>query len=118
MDIQLIDKTIKELESSKTTFDNCSDLASLYIVRDHYIEQKSNLVESEINDILPSYKKYIQVKQAYQLDRINYSDVLLSMMAMCNELSEMLCAIYSSTDSKQERDLLYNALNNVLQKCA
>ena len=116
MDISLIDRTIEELEDSDTTFPNCADLASLYIVRNFYKPKSYSSVESELNDIAPSYKKYCDIKRKYQLNEITYDHVINSMRNVCREISEFIMTLYSNTESREERELLTNLLVSLSEK--
>lgn len=103
LDIEQILDTIKELENSDTTFDNCIKLASLYIVRNNY---PSDNVENELDDILPCYNEYLKIKKEYQLGKTNKEQVITSMELVCKEIKEFIRALYSGTDMQEERDLL------------
>lgn len=117
MDIQLIEESIENLESSDTNFSNCADLASLYIVRNYY-KPTSRLsdVESELNDISPSYQKYQDIKRKYQLGEGSQSLVYDAMRNVCREITEFILTLYSSTDTKEERELLINSISRTLEK--
>ena len=71
-----ITTTIKELESGNTTFDSCMKLAALYTVRDNLGE---NRVTQEMQDILPQYKNYCNVKRRYQMHEIGEAVMFDSM---------------------------------------
>jgi hypothetical protein len=116
MNIILIDKTIEDLENGDTTFATCADLASLYIVRDHYRAQKANAVETELKDIPPSYKKYCDIKRRYQLGDTSHELVLASMRNVCREIDEFISTLHSTTESQDERELLIEMIDNVSKK--
>lgn len=101
MDVKDINRTIAELEQDSTTFENCEKLASLYIVRD-------NFNQDEVEDILPQYLKYIDIKKRYQLGEVSEKLVEKQMKAVCKELSEFLHQLYSSTDLPEERTVFKN----------
>ena len=107
--VEILD-TIKELENGSTTFDNCSKLASLYIIKDKFIKDK---VEEELNDILPTYRRYVTVKRNYQLQETTKENVLLHLKSVCDELSEFLLTLYRCTDFEQERTLIRNLFKEV-----
>ena len=117
MNLELIDKTIEDLESSDTTFSNCSDLASLYIVRNYYKPiSRLTAVEDELNDISPSYKRYCDIKRAYQLGDSSQDLVVSAMKNVCREISEFITTLYSTTDTKEERKLLIESLTKLIEK--
>ena len=111
-----INNTIENLENSSTTFDNCMKLASLYIVRTEHqkaITDVGKQVESELNDILPQYRLYCQVKRKYQLHELPDTSVQLAMKDVCREIQEFIHTLYSSTDMPEERELIKNLINNL-----
>ena len=105
LDIHAIEETIAELEQSSTNFENCRNLASLYIVRDHYTHTSDN-VEAELKDILPQYRMYCEVKRKYQFHELTKSAVILAMNDLCDEITEFFHTLYRSTDTQEERDQL------------
>ena len=119
-----VNNTIEELENSNTTFENCLKLASLYIVRENY--KSANLtgnfneseVVQELNDILPQYKHYCDVKRRYQLDEVTEQAVLNDMTEVCRELKEFIQVLYSNTDMPEERHLIVGTLNDIITKIA
>lgn len=101
LNLDEIDSTINELENGPTTFDACAKLASLYAVREHLA---TNAVEIELNDILPQYKVYCEVKRKYQLNQLTDTAVYNAMEDVCREITEFIQTLYSSTDTQRERD--------------
>lgn len=99
MDIKDINRAIDELEKENATFDNCRKLASLYIVRDKYTDE----AEKELNDILPQYQKYVEIKRKYQLGEVSEKLVEKQIKIVCKEISEFISSLYSSTDIPEER---------------
>lgn len=71
MDIQIIENTIDELEHSDISMNNAIELASLYIIRNNNLtginKEETGGIRGEIEDILPAYIEYRQVKTQYQL---------------------------------------------------
>ena len=119
MDINLIDRTIEELESSETNFASCADLASLYIVRNYYKPtQHLTAVDSELADISPSYEHYKAIKREYQLGKTSEDVVITSMRQVCKEIIEFITALYCSAELADERNIIRNAIKNVSTKCA
>lgn len=120
LNLDEINSTIEELENSSTTFDTCNKLASLYIVRQHL--QKDNepvvqtvvhKVETELQDILPHYRKYCDIKRQYQLKEIPESAVYRAMNIVCTEIKEFLHILYSSTDTQEERTIIRQMLQDI-----
>lgn len=110
MDIVEINNTIEELERGDTTFANCQKLSCLYIVREHLQnsthEAVNTQVAKELNDILPQYKRYCEVKRRYQMHELTIEAVLQSMQIVCNEIDEFMRTLYSSTDTAEEREYI------------
>lgn len=119
LDIDMINATIEELENAETTFFNCQNLAHLYIVRDHYKGSQSHDskdVMNQLNDILPQYKKYIDVKRKYQLKQIQEEAVTDSMQKVCREIKEFIHTLYRNSDTKQEREQIKTMLADFLKE--
>ena len=116
LNMEEINNTIEELENSSTTFDNCMKLASLYIVRDEHqktVTDDGKQVESELNDILPQYQIYCNIKRKYQLQELPDTTVQIAMKAVCKEIEEFMHTLYSSTDMPEERELIRNLIHNL-----
>ena len=113
MDIRIINEMIEELEDSDTTYANVADLASLYIVKDNL--NYADAVTQELNDILPAYNGYKQIKREYQLGKTDKQKVIDQMKSVCKEISELVCAIYNNSDLEEERKLILDTLKNL--KC-
>lgn len=112
MNIADINRTIKELEDDSTTFENCGKLASLYIVRDKFSKDK---VQNELDDILPQYQKYVEIKRKFQFGELSEKAVENQIKAVCKEVSEFIKTLYTGTDMPIEREYIKNMLNS-LQK--
>ena len=120
LDIALVQNTIQELENSDTTFNNCEKLASLYIVR-HFnstglnpvVQTNKDVVEKELADIFPYYKKYCDVKRDYQLNKVGEEVVLTYLASVCKEILEFIHILYNSTDTPQERNIIVGNLSNI-----
>ena len=69
LDMNEIYNTIEDLENENLTFDICTKLASLYILREY--NKPADEVITEYNDILPSYRKFCDIKRGYQLSEIS-----------------------------------------------
>lgn len=116
MNIEDVESTIVKLENEDTTFENCEKLASLYIVRDYYLKslkQAGNEAEHELNDILPQYKKYVELKRRYQMSEISEKPIENSIKAVCKEISEFIKIMYQCTDMPIEREYIKKMLNNL-----
>lgn len=108
MNITDINRTIKELEEDSTTFENCEKLASLYIVRDNF-----NRTTDELSDILPQYLKYVDIKRRYQLGEVSEKLVEKQIKIVCKEISDFIRALYSSTDTPEERNYIKNMIDSL-----
>lgn len=121
LDMQLVENTIKELENSDTNFANCDKLSSLYIIReyhDKYVENIANNeittnVKRELSDILPHYQAYCDRKYDFQMNKAGKDAVLLSLKAVCREISEFIHTLYASTDMPEERDIITGMISNL-----
>lgn len=106
MDINSIIEEIQTLESGPTTVNNVIELASLYIVKEQL--QNGNMpgingLQAEINDILPAYNKYCEVKRKYQLNEISDDAVIYQLELVLQEIADLVCTIYRGTDMRKER---------------
>ena len=128
LDMELVESTIKELEEGETTFANCDKLASLYIIRQYnnkFVEsvatdakhdEKPNIeinVRKELSDILPHYNIYCDKKRDYQLNKVGEDVVLTSLKSVCQEITEFIHSLYSSTDMEEERNLIHQMIENL-----
>ena len=114
LDLDVINSTIEELENGDTNFTTCQKLSSLYIVRKFYGERTNSThpVESELEDILPQYRKYCKLKREYQLSMATQAQVVDSLKLVCKEIEEFLSTLYSSTDMPEEREIIQNLLHS------
>lgn len=121
MDLDLVQNTIEELESADTTFSNCQTLASLYIVRDMYKPQVSQLLQAdekvakELSDLFPQYRNYREIKRKYQMKELPDSALSDSMALLCQELREFLILLYNNTELPEERECIQRTLHFVLK---
>lgn len=116
LNIEEINNTIEQLENGSTTFDSCQKLASLYIVRNCYLDSLSKVVSDkntndldvikEYSDILPEYSRYCSIKRKYQLNELGKDVVLESLKCVCKEINEFIHTLYNSTDFSEERDII------------
>lgn len=93
-----VTEMIAELEQSDATYQNCNDLAALYKVRDEF-----DKVKAEIDDILPAYKRYVEVKKNYQQGKASKDSVLDSQNLVCREIFDLIKTLYSCSDMPLER---------------
>lgn len=116
MRLTAINNAIEALQTQETTVNSVQELAALYIVKDH-LEKSENAtnsaVENELNDVLPAYKKYCEVKRKFQLGLLSDKVVLDYLKTVCSELRDLIQALYSGTDSKEERKILISGLQNL-----
>lgn len=113
LNVNEINNTIEELENSNTTFDTCIKLAALYTVREHL--KQPDTVTQELDDILPKYQLYREVKRKYQLHELAESAVQLSIRDVCIEIKEFIQSLYSSSDMEEERIALNNMITELFE---
>ena len=119
MDIQIIEEAIQSLEYEDVTYDNVAELASLYIVYNNLkrpLNSMTEPVESELQDILPSYKVYCESKRRYQLGKTNEGEVIKNLKLLGTEITEFIEALYSGTDMKKERLYIVETLTQITEK--
>lgn len=113
LDLQEITNAINTLESGQTTYDSCLKLASLYTVRNELTKEHSQQVISELQDILPQYKKYCAVKRRYQMKEVSDEAVYSAMQYLCDEIFDFLHTLYSHTDTRLERSMLKDMIQDL-----
>lgn len=113
MDIVMIERTIRELESGETTFDACQKLASLYTIVNQFNKVEDDRVEQELNDILPMYQIYVKTKRRYQKHEVTDEAVIDAMRDVCREIKEFIQMLYSGTDMPKERYILENMIEEL-----
>lgn len=121
MNITEINNTVIELENGDTNFANCQKLASLYIIQDRYnrstqntdIEVKEDVVQEELQDILPQYQRYCEIKRKFQLNEVTENAVINSIHNVCQEITEFIRTLYGSTDMQEERDAIQQMLSAI-----
>lgn len=116
MDIEAINEAIEELENSDTTVKNVQELACLYIVRQNINHVNLNVVARELDDILPAYNNYCDIKRKYQLKEITEEGVIDSMKYLCVEICEFIDSLYSHTDMRKERKQLNMMLESLYNR--
>ena len=126
LDIQLIEDTIEELEQDATSFENCEKLTYLYICRDNYYNRSMKRIDSlkskseqstqsELNDLLPAYQKYIDTKRRYQQYEVVEQMLIYSMDNLCDEITEFISSLYHNTESTAERTIILKMINEKLR---
>ena len=114
MNVSTLNDLIDELEQSDMSLSNMRNLAALYTVKDHWIGNiKFDKVSAELNDILPSYIKYIDVKRKYQLHETTEDAVYIHMKELCREIKEFMAALYSGTDTPKEREMIKQLIKEI-----
>ena len=116
MDILAIREAIQQLEADETTFENVKELAALYTVYDHAVQESQDAVQNELSDILPYYQKYISIKRRYQLNQVIDSEVIQGIQAVCKELREFIEVLYNNTDMHRERMCIRKLINELAEK--
>ena len=111
MDVIALDEAIQTLEESEATFENVSELAALYTVREHL-----KIPQSELDDIFPYYRKFVDIKYRYQLGKTTEGEVIQGMKNVCQELQEFIEELYSHTDMNKERLCIKGMLKNLSKK--
>lgn len=112
----ILNNIIDELEGEDALFDICQELAAFYIIQDHMFKSEpKNEVVSEFKDILPEYRKYVDIKRKYQKKELTESAVILSMQNVCTEIKQFLRTLYSCTDMPEEREQIRSMLVNLSQ---
>lgn len=113
MNISTINELIDELENGETSLSNVRNLSALYNVRAYLLgSKKFDRTAKELNDILPSYLNYIDVKRRYQLKKITETGVLLQLGNVCKEINEFIHTLYSGTDTPEERKVIKDLINS------
>lgn len=114
MDIKVLDELIEEVKESDTTYANARDLSALCSARN--ILATPATIEKEIDDILPAYRQYVDIKTKYQLNQIDKESVVYSLSLVCREIQELIQILYSSTDMPLERIEIQNIIRLLYDK--
>lgn len=120
MDIQIIENTIDELEHSEISMNNAIELASLYIIRNNNLtginKEETGGIRGEIEDILPAYTEYRQVKTQYQLNNLPDFVVVKTLKLLCQEIEDVINLLYSNTDMNKERRCIKQMISNLYSR--
>ena len=114
LDLSEINSAIEELENTITTYDTCIKLSALYNVKNHML---TDTVEQELDDILPQYKKYCNIKRKYQLNELSKDNIIYAMENVCKEIEEFIQVLYSNTDTNEERNLIKKMIEKLKITC-
>ena len=110
----MINDLIDELENGDTSLSNIRNLSALYNVKSHLLgSNRYDNTAKELGDILPSYLQYIDTKRRYQLHEITDELLYINMKELCREIKEFIHALYSGTDTQQERDMLKQLIKEI-----
>lgn len=109
---------IKDLEESEVTLSNVRNLSALYTVRNNLktykIDDKvEDNVTEELNDVLPSYVQYVKVKREYQMGETSKEKIASYLLQVCKEVEDFIHALYSGTDTPEERELIRHLITNI-----
>lgn len=120
IDLDIIEDAIYDIEENeKINAENIKELACLYIVKAEQLKSNRNEikpdVEDELEDILPYYRKYCDVKRRYQLHELSEEAVVNAISKVCREISDLIATLYSGTDLGKERRQIIKMLST-LQK--
>jgi len=116
MNLVEVNKEINELLNSPLTLSNARNLSALIVVQSYLqnaIQSKPDSLEQELNDILPRYKEYCNIKRDYQLGKLPEDDIIISMRRVCKEVNEFLLSLYENTETAEERTMLKAMLRDV-----
>ena len=111
-----VNEAINELQNSDFSLSNVRNLSALLNVREHLqnvTQSKPDSLEQELNDILPQYKNYCEIKRQYQLGKVTDDSVVSAMRQVCKEVKEFLLILYQNTDTKIERTMIKNMVSDV-----
>lgn len=109
MDIREINETIKELENSETTFDNCMRLASLYTVAEKF---KSD-TEYKLNELLPQYRMYVAVKHKVDMGELQIDDLIFATKSICVSVEEFIKTLFDNTSYNEEKLIIRDMVSNL-----
>lgn len=121
IDLGMIEDTIEDLEQEPLTLDLCEKLATLYICRDNAKSRLNRKIEgsesvlNELNDIIPSYNKYVETKKRYQQYEVVEQMVIIAMQNLCDEITEFISELYHNTETSAERTIIVNMINTDLR---
>ena len=74
---------------------------------------QTNPVVTELQEIIPQYKKYCVIKKRYQMNEVSEEMVYTSMQYLCDDITEFLNMLYSHTDTRLERSMLRDMISDL-----
>ena len=72
-----------------------------------------NNADSELQDILPAYQKYIDTKRRYQQYEVVDKMLIYAMQSLCDEIVEFIADLYHNTETEAERALIIEMITNM-----
>ena len=70
-------------------------------------------IQSELEDILPSYIKYKQSKIDFERNKIAQDVPITYMKRVCKEIKEFIEILYSGTNTMEERNIIRNMIDDL-----
>ena len=116
MNLTEVNDATKELLNGPLTLSNARNLSALITIQSYMknaIQSKPDGLEQELNDILPQYKEYCNIKRGYQLGKLSDTDLIVAMRRVCKEVNEFLLSLYENTETAEERTILKTMLKDV-----
>ena len=116
MNLVEVNKEINELLNSPLTLSNARNLSALIVVQSYLqnaIQSEPDSLKQELNDILPRYKEYCEVKQRYQRNQASDDELIIALRRVCKEVKEFLLILYQNTDLQIERTMIKNMVSEV-----
>lgn len=110
MKIETLNNMIADLENSEESLSNIRNLSALYMVRNNINVDK---VTNELNDVLPSYMQYVKIKREYQMGETSKEKIASYLLQVCKEVEDFIQALYSGTDTPEEREIIRKLITNI-----
>ena len=109
-------KNIQDMKSKEPTPQNMRDIALLELWLSSNTQKavpnvSTVKIQNEINDILPAYVEYIEVKRKRMLKEVTDEKVLFTLQTLVNELQDLIEMIYRNTETCEEREILTRFLH-------
>ena len=119
MNVEDINTIIQELQDSEITPSNTRFLASLYIIKDKMekpVTRHDNTSNKELQDVLPAFNHYVDVKRKYQMQQISDDALVQSMKFVVQELREFIQTLYCNTSTRKERIQIESMLTELISQ--
>lgn len=99
-----VNAIIEELEAGEITLKTCNDLANLYVIKDHMLDQ----------DLLPGSKvdERIDELQTFAIRYVMEKD-LLSLNYFLTNLEKIVSELFHNAETQKERSEFYNFIKNI-----